>query len=44
MSDPTFLLNSFYIDFGTRTDNVSIDDVVLPKWAKSATNFLEIQK
>lgn len=37
MDDPKFLLNSLHIDFGIRSDNISIDDVVLPKWAKSAT-------
>ncbi|RDD47132.1 Protein FAN [Trichoplax sp. H2] len=41
-SDGEFLKNSAMLPLGVRSDNSTIDDVVLPKWARDHSEFTKI--
>lgn len=43
-SDPSFLLNTQRLNLGLRGDKSPVDAVVLPKWAKSPTDFLRLMR
>ncbi|KAK9807012.1 hypothetical protein WJX72_010768 [[Myrmecia] bisecta] len=40
-SDPSFLLNTENVDFGTRTAGAAVGDVELPAWASDAQDFVQ---
>lgn len=43
--DGSFLLNSQHLSLGKRkTDDVLVDDVILPPWAHSAQHFIEMNR
>ena len=41
MKDTKFLVNKQYLNLGVRKDGQKVNDVILPKWAKNAKDFLE---
>ena len=41
-NDTSFLVNKFRLNLGALQSGEIVDDVVLPKWAKSAYHFLEV--
>lgn len=41
MDDPAFLKNGMRLDLGTRSNNKVVNDVKLPKWAKTPNEFLK---
>ncbi|KYR01653.1 BEACH domain-containing protein [Tieghemostelium lacteum] len=41
---PSFLINSNRVNFGTKQNGKIMDDVVLPPWAKSPYHFIAIQR
>lgn len=43
-TDPSFLLNTMGLDLGRRQNGKKVNDVKLPKWAKSADHFLEMNR
>jgi len=42
--DDSFLVNKMDLDLGVRQNGKTVNDVKLPKWAKSAKDFLRINK
>ena len=43
-SNPHFLLNENNFDLGVTQSNQRLNDVILPKWAKSAQHFIDINR
>jgi len=43
-NEGSFLLNTQGLNFGETNSGVKVDDVVLPKWAKSASHFININR
>ncbi|KAJ3192933.1 Neurobeachin-like protein 1 [Irineochytrium annulatum] len=41
---PEFLLNTNKFDLGTKQTGAVVDDVILPKWASSAQEFIQVHR
>ena len=44
LEDDSFLVNRLGLDLGIRQNNKKVGDVSLPKWAKTAKDFLRINR
>ena len=42
--DDSFLINKMKLDLGRRQDGEVVNDVKLPKWAKSASHYLKMNR
>lgn len=44
MDNPAFLTNTLRLDLGVRSNGKRVDDIKLPKWARTPSEFLTMNK
>lgn len=44
MEDDSFLVNKMGLDLGVRQNHKKVGDVKIPKWAKNAKEYLQINR